>query len=142
MSIRVLIVDDHAGVRKLLRTLLKKAADIEVIGEAQNGREAMSQVNRLKPDVMLLDIEMPGMTGIEVARELKAANSEVCILAISAYNNRQYIHHMLANGAAGYLVKDDVPANLIRAVREIAHGGRGWVVDSRRLFLEAGKNNY
>ncbi len=122
MSIRVLIVDDHAGVRALLRSLLKKASDIEVVGEAQNGIEALALVNRLKPDVMLLDIEMPGMTGIEVARELHARKTDVIILAVSAYNDRQYIFHMLSLGVAGYLVKEDVPKKLIPAIRDLAAG--------------------
>ncbi len=142
MPIQVLIVDDHAGVRRFLQAVLKKAADIEVIGEAQNGREALNLVNRLKPDVMLLDIEMPGMTGLEVARELQARKSKVGVLAISAYNDRSYIRNMLANGAAGYLVKEQVPGNLIQAIRDIANGGRNWIVGARVLYIEAGKSSY
>jgi DNA-binding NarL/FixJ family response regulator len=141
MPIRVLIVDDHAGVRKLLRSLLKKATDIEVIGEAKNGSEAINQVSRLNPDVMLLDIEMPGMSGIEVAKELKARKINVVILAISAYNDRQYIFHMLNTGAAGYLVKDEVPNNLIPAIREVAGGKQGWITTTQRPQLEARKTS-
>lgn len=124
MSIRVLIVDDHAGVRALLRSLLKKAPDIEVVGEAHNGSEALTLVSRLKPDVLLLDIEMPGMTGIEVARELRARKTNVIIIAVSAYNERQYIFHMLSLGVAGYLVKDDVPKNLIPMIRDVIGGNQ------------------
>jgi DNA-binding NarL/FixJ family response regulator len=141
MPIRVLVVDDHDRVRHQLRSLLSRAPDIEVVGEASNGNEALNLIGRLNPDVLLLDIEMPGMNGLEVARELKSRQSRVIILAISAYNDRQYIIRMLDSGAAGYLVKDEVPSNLIIAIREIVQGKRGWLAAERHAYIRAHHSN-
>ncbi len=137
MSIRVLLVDDHAGVRSFFRNLLNKVADIEVVGEAQNGREALQFVQQLKPDVLLLDIEMPGMTGVEVARILRDKQSKASILAVSAYDDRRLILRMLESGASGYLVKDEVPRYLVQAIRDVAQGARGWMAEGRRKQFES-----
>ena len=119
---RVVLADDHPIVRASIRRLLEKADDIEVVGEAGDGIETIRLVEELAPDVLLLDVEMPGMKGFEVARRLQAAGTPVRILALSAYDDKQYILAMLASGATGYLTKAEAPQTIIHAVREAAKG--------------------
>ena len=124
---RVVLADDHAGLRSSIRTILERAPDIAVIGEASDGLQALRLVEALAPDVLLLDMEMPGLKGVEVAQRLKAAGSPVRILALSSYDDKQYILGSLANGALGYLVKEEAPEKIVAAVRGVARGERGWV---------------
>ncbi len=119
---RVVLADDHSIVRASIRRLLEKAGDIEVVGEASDGMETIRLVEELAPDVLLLDVEMPGMKGFEVARRLHAAGASVRILALSAYDDKQYILAMLASGATGYLTKAEAPQTLVHAVREVVGG--------------------
>ena len=128
---RVVLADDHPVVRSGIRNLLEKAAGIEVVGEANGGEEAIRLAESLLPDVLLLDMEMPDLKGVEVAQKLREMGSPVRILALSAYDDRQYILELLSNGAAGYLVKEEVPETIIEAVRGVARGEQGWV--SRRV---------
>jgi DNA-binding NarL/FixJ family response regulator len=128
---KVLLVDDHPIVRTGIRNLLERAAEISVVGEAGDGFEALKLVEELSPDVVLLDMEMPGMNGNEVAIHLKQAGSRVKILALSAHDDKQYIQELLANGASGYLTKEEVPEAIIEAVRGVARGEQGWV--SRKI---------
>jgi DNA-binding NarL/FixJ family response regulator len=124
--IRVVLADDHplfrAGVRQLL-----DAAGVAVVGEAGTGEEALALVHALRPDVLLLDMEMPVMTGVEVARRLHATGEEVRVLALSAYDDEQYVAELLACGAAGYLTKEEVPDRIVSAVRGIARGEGRWL---------------
>jgi DNA-binding NarL/FixJ family response regulator len=110
-----------------MRTLLAKAPDIRVIGEAANGAQALQMVQDLAPDVMLLDMEMPGKSGMEVAQELKREGAVINILALSAHKDREYIEGVLKSGASGYLVKDEAPDAIIDAVRGVARGEQGWI---------------
>jgi DNA-binding NarL/FixJ family response regulator len=126
-TVRVILADDNEIIRAGIRNLLNKAQDIEVVGEAKNGVEAIRLVNTLLPDILLLDIEMPLLNGIEVTQQLKRSESSIPILVLSAYTNREYIREMLANGASGYLIKDEAPDQIVAAVRGIARGERGWV---------------
>lgn len=128
---RVLLVDDHPVVRAGIRNLLERAPDITIVGEASDGEEALQMVEDLSPDVMLLDMEMPGINGSEVAQQLQKAKSPVRILALSAHDDKQYIQELLANGAAGYLIKEEVPEAIVEAVRGVSRGEQGWV--SRRI---------
>jgi DNA-binding NarL/FixJ family response regulator len=129
MGIRVVVADDHAAFRSAVRQWLESAADIEVVGEAENGQEALTLVEEVTPDVLLLDVEMPKMTGIEVARRLSAAASPVPILVLSTYADRHYIEQMLAIGVSGYLTKENAPKALLQAVRNVATGEKGLVVE-------------
>lgn len=124
---RVLIVDDHPVVRTGIRNLLEKAADIQVVAEASSGEEALDMIKELDPDVLLLDMEMPGISGNQVAEELQKEEARVKILALSAHDDKQYIQELLANGASGYLIKEEVPEAIVEAVRGVARGERGWV---------------
>lgn len=130
----VLLVDDHPVVRAGIRQLLEKAPDIVVVGEASNGDEALKMVDNLRPDVLLLDMEMPGLNGSEVAQKLQTSGSPVRILALSAHDDKQYIQELLSNGASGYLVKEEVPEAIVEAVRGVARGEQGWV--SRRVAAQ------
>jgi DNA-binding NarL/FixJ family response regulator len=126
-NVRVVLAEDHPVTRGGIRNLLEKAVDIEVVGEAGDGVEALRLVGELSPDVLLLDMEMPGLKGVEVAQQLKAARSPVRILALSAYDDKQYIQGLLSSGAAGYLIKEEVPETIVEAVRGVARGEQGWV---------------
>jgi len=132
--IRVVLTDDHPVVRSGIRQLLENTSDIVVVGEASDGVEALRLVNELAPDVLLLDMEIPGETGVQVARQLQAAASPVRILALSAYDDEQYIVGSLASGAAGYLTKEEALETIAEAVRGVAHGEEGWL--SRRAAAQ------
>jgi len=124
---RVVVADDHEKIRAGIRALLNNTDDIMVIGEARDGLEALRLVEELRPDILLLDMEMPVMKGNEVATALKEKGSPVRILALSAYDDQQYILSILENGASGYLTKEDVPETLINALRGVAQGQKGWI---------------
>lgn len=132
--IKVLMADDHPLARAGIRKFLEKEADILVVGEASSGDEALQMVEELAPDLLLLDMEMPGMKGLEVARTLKEKQSPTRVLALSTYDNKQFILGLLSSGAAGYLVKEEVPETIIEAVRGVARGEQGWV--SRRIAAQ------
>ena len=107
--------------------MLNRSPDVEVVGEAENGIEALELMKDLDPDILLLDVEMPGIKGYEVARRLRDSGSSARVLALSSYNEKRYILSMLANGAVGYLTKDDASQYLLSAVQEVAAGRRGWI---------------
>jgi DNA-binding NarL/FixJ family response regulator len=132
--IRVILADDHPVVRNGIRHLLEKVVDIEVLGEASTGGEALALVQELKPDILLLDMEMPDLNGREVAAKLQQMGSPVKILALSAYDDPVYIRELLESGAVGYLVKEEAPETIVEAVRGVSHGEQGWV--SRRIAAQ------
>jgi DNA-binding NarL/FixJ family response regulator len=133
-EIRVLLIDDHPIVRSGIRMLLEQAEDILVVAEADRGDDVMQMVRRYTPDVLLLDMEMPGKSGVEVAREIQAAGLPVRILALSAYDDDEYISSLLSNGAAGYLTKEEALHTIVDAVRGVARGEEGWF--SRRAAAQ------
>jgi DNA-binding NarL/FixJ family response regulator len=126
-TIRVLVVDDHPIVRAGICKLLDKAPEIEVVGEAGSGEEALQLVKDLNPDVILLDVEMPGKSGIEVAQQLRREKTNIHILALSAHNSQQYVQGLLESGVSGYLVKEDAQVDIIDALRGVARGEEGWL---------------
>jgi DNA-binding NarL/FixJ family response regulator len=122
---RVVLADDHDVVRQGLRRLLERMPGIEVIGEARDGLSALLSVERLRPDVLLLDIEMPVMDGIEVARRIQASGLSVRILVLSAYDDQEYIRALLDIGVSGYLVKGEAPGKIVEAVHRVVQGEKG-----------------
>lgn len=125
--IQVLVADDHPIVRRGICDLLTMAADIKVVGEASSGQEVLALVPELQPDVLLLDMELPDITGVEVVERLVESGQAVKILGLSSYDDREYISQLLSLGAAGYLIKDEVPESILEAVRGVARGESGWV---------------
>jgi len=120
--IRVLLADDHALVRAGIRALLEQLDDIDVVAEASDGREALELTASHHPDVALLDIAMPEMNGIEVARRIRQKHADVRVLLLSMHSNEEYVSEALASGAAGYVLKDASVAELDLAVRAVARG--------------------
>lgn len=130
-KIRVLLVDDHPVVRGGIRGLIETDDQIQVVGEAASGHEALEMVVELQPDVVLLDMEMPDLSGVEVARRLQDSRSGARVLALSAYDDPQYIRGLLSSGAAGYLTKDEAPEYILEAINGVWRGQDGWL--SRRV---------
>jgi len=122
MSISILIVDDHAIVRQGLRGLLEKEPDMEVTGEAGNGLEAVKLAQELNPDVIIMDVNMPCMNGIEATRRILAANRDIGVLALSLETDRRFIVEVIEAGAKGYVLKDAFLAELAIAIRAVAIG--------------------
>jgi DNA-binding NarL/FixJ family response regulator len=121
-NIRVIIAEDHAVVREGTRQLLERHGDIDVVGEAANGAEAVALVERVTPDVAIVDISMPVMGGIEATQKIKGVRPGTAVLVLTAYDDDQYVFALLAAGAAGYLLKDVPSAEVVRAVRAV-HAG-------------------
>ena len=121
-KIRVVVADDHTIVRKGLCALMSGARRIDVIGEAENGREAMKMVENLKPDVLLMDISMPGLNGIEATRQLKKRFPKLKVVILTMHDNEEYIFETLRAGASGYLVKRSAPDELISAIHAVYQG--------------------
>ncbi|MGH7592752.1 MAG: response regulator [Gemmatimonadales bacterium] len=121
-SIRVAVVDDHAVVREGIRRVLEGEPGVVVVGEGQNGDEALALVQRERPDVLVIDIAMPGQTGIQVAAEVRRLNVATRVLVLSMYNQPEYVLESVKSGARGYLLKDSAPAELRRAVRAVHDG--------------------
>lgn len=115
--ITVLLVDDHARFRHTVHRLLDSEADIRVVGEAANGPEAMSAVERLKPDVLVVDVEMPGFSGLQVTRRVRSSHPEIRIVALSLYDDEQFRDAMRDAGASAFVRKDEPFASLCAAIR-------------------------
>jgi DNA-binding NarL/FixJ family response regulator len=122
MTIRVLVTDDQSMVRAGLRMLLSGEPDIEVVAEAGNGLEAIAEAVRLHPDVVLMDIRMPEVDGIEATRQILAADASARVLVLTTFDLDEYVVQALGAGASGFVLKDDPPEQLIAAVRTVAAG--------------------
>jgi DNA-binding NarL/FixJ family response regulator len=122
MTVRILLADDHTLFRQGLRTMLEKNHDLKVIGEARGGREAVQLAIKLSPHVVVMDISMPDMNGIEAARRIVSRNPAVKILALSMHSNRRFVLEILKTGARGYLLKDCAFEELMTAIRTIMGG--------------------
>ena len=120
--IKLLIVDDHAVVRDGLATMLGRESDFAVVGEAQNGLEAVDKTRELKPDIVLMDLRMPELDGVEAMRRIREENLEVNFLVLTTYDTDEYIFHALEAGAKGYLLKVASREELFQAVRAVYRG--------------------
>ena len=121
-KIKLMLADDHAVVRSGLRMLLDAQPDMEIIAEAESGEEAVTKVQELKPDIVLMDVEMPGMNGIEATRVIKGSVPETAVLALTMYEDDQYFFEMLKAGASGYVPKRAAPDELVNAIRTVSQG--------------------
>jgi len=122
-KIKVVIADDHALFREVIRALLSKYEDLEVTGEAAEGKEAIDQVKKLRPDIVLMDIAMPGLGGLEATLELKKICPDVKILVLTQYANQEYLYRFLKAGVSGYVLKRAAGAELVSAIRSVHQGG-------------------
>jgi DNA-binding NarL/FixJ family response regulator len=136
MPIRILIADDHSVVRKGIRTLLEDETDVEIVGEAADGDEAIDLIPSLRPDVLLLDITMPRMSGIEVLQVVRQQFPKVRTLMFSMHNNPDYILKTVQLGAAGYLLKDTDRDEILRAVRTIVGGDLYYPPQAASLIIK------
>jgi DNA-binding NarL/FixJ family response regulator len=122
VSIRVLLADDQALVRAGFRALLERADDIEVVGEAADGEQAVARTAELRPDLVLMDVRMPDLDGLAATRAIKQAFPEVCVVIVTMYENADYMFEALKAGAAGYVLKDATQAQLVGAIRQVLRG--------------------
>ncbi|MFC2091500.1 response regulator [Elusimicrobiota bacterium] len=124
MTIRVFLADDHAVIRDGICAMLEAEKDIEVLGTADNGREAVSQANKLNPDVIVMDIAMPEMNGIEAARRIQKSDPSIRIIILSMHDSSEYVFQALKAGAKGYLLKESAGKEVIKAIRTVYSGRR------------------
>jgi Response regulator containing a CheY-like receiver domain and an HTH DNA-binding domain len=122
MKIRILLADDHTILRAGLRMMLNAQPDMDVIGEAQDGRQALQEVQRLQPDVVLMDITMPDMNGIEATKQIKRIQPDVKILVLTMHEHDEYVFQALRAGASGYMLKEALDTELITAIHVIKSG--------------------
>lgn len=142
MSIRILLADDHRIVRQGLRSLLEEQPDMEVVAETEDGLTTVRLARKLSPDVVIMDITMPGLNGIVAARHIVAEVPNVKVIALSMHSDKRFVMEMLDTGAAGYLLKDCAFEELTRAIRAVVAGGKylspeitGVVIDTYRHHL-------
>ena len=121
-AIKVLLAEDHTIVRKGIRALLDAVTDIEVVGEAENGREAVEKVGQLLPDVVLMDNTMPTLNGLEATRQIKKQFPEIMVLILTMHTDEEYIFQFLQAGASGYLIKKTAPKELVSAIKAVHRG--------------------
>ncbi len=121
-KIRILVADDHAIVRAGIRLILDSQTDMEVIGEAQDGKEAIARVRELQPDIVLMDITMPGINGIEATRHIRRESPSSQVIALTIHENEAYFYQILQAGALGYVLKGATPSDLISAIRAVRQG--------------------
>ena len=122
MIIKILLADDHGIIREGLRSLLEKQPDIEVIGEAQDGRKAVALAQELLPDIVIIDISMPNLNGIDATRQIMSVCPDVKVIALSIHSNRRFIAKMLKAGAKGYILKDSLFEELSHAIKTVNSG--------------------
>jgi DNA-binding NarL/FixJ family response regulator len=126
MSIKILIVDDHEILRAGVKLIIDQTDDMEIVGQACDGHEGIELARKLKPDVVLMDISMPGLNGIEATKEIVSENPDIKILALSAYCNRRFVKDMLNAGVSGYALKDAMADELVYAIKSV-HAGRRYL---------------
>jgi two-component system response regulator NreC len=136
MPIRILLADDHEVVRDGVRALLEKQVDMSVVGEAADGREAAQLAEELRPDVVIMDIGMPNLNGIDATRRILAAHPDVAILILSMHQDESYVLRSLKAGAKGYLLKDSLRGDVLEAIRAVATGRSFLTRKIRRMMQE------
>jgi DNA-binding NarL/FixJ family response regulator len=141
-KISILLAEDHVVVRQGLRSLLSAEPDIEVIGEADNGRQAVRMAQELRPDVVVMDIAMPMLNGLEATCQIVGDGIPTKVLILSSYADDEYVHQLTEAGASGYLVKQEAASELIKAVREIAKGNAYFSPSILRRLLELYRESY
>jgi len=130
MAIKILIADDQKKIRKVLRDLIEREKNMEVIGEAEDGQTVIRMSEKLKPDIVLMDIVMPGLSGLEATRQIKKKFPQIKIIAFSIFSDKALIREMLQSGASGYLLKEDMADEWLKAVKTVR---RGKIYFSQRL---------
>jgi two-component system response regulator NreC len=133
-KIRLLLVDDHEIVRAGLRMLFAAESDMEIVGEAGSGDEAVAAVNTLQPDVVIMDVSMPGISGVEATRRIKQAHPDTVVLVLTMHEDEEYFFEMLNAGASGYIPKRAAPDDLVSAIR-VVHEGNVFLHASLAKFL-------
>ncbi len=123
MNIKILIADDHALFREGIKAVLSAYSDLQVVGEAADGQEAIEEAKRLQPDIVLMDIAMPGLGGLEATLELKKLFPKLKILVLTQYDNREYLYRFLKAGVSGYVLKRAAGTELVNAIRAVHRGG-------------------
>ena len=122
MQINILLIDDHAILRKGLKLILGKQEDFLVVGEADDGETGIDLIRELEPDVIIMDISMPGLNGIEATKRIAAEFPDTKVIALSIHSEKKYVEDMLKAGAAGYILKESVPEDLVRGIRAVMSG--------------------
>ncbi len=122
MTIHVLLADDHPALRFGLRVLLEQSSEIKVVGEAGDGKQALAEIEKLRPDVVILDCELPGLDGASVAHAIRQRGWSTRVLALSAHSDERHVRGMIDAGAAGYLLKEEAPGVIVAAVQAAAKG--------------------
>ncbi len=137
MPIRIVIADDHALLRQGIKNVLSLEPDFDVVGEAADGSEAIYKVESLKPDILLLDVNMPRLNGLEVTKQLKVTNAPVRVIILTMHDDESYVLEVIKSGAVGYLLKDIEPGMLVKAIR-IVFEGQSFIYPTlaQRLFGE------
>lgn len=134
MTIRVYLVDDHALVRTGMKMILSGETDIEVVGEAETGEDALREIRQLQPDVVLCDLHLPGVSGMEVTERIVRGHRSTRVVIVSVLEDGPLPKRLLEAGAAGYIGKGCDAQELLRAVRDVAGGRRSWAPASRRIW--------
>ncbi len=143
-NIRVFLADDHPPLRVGLRVLLEQSPDIQVIGESGDGHDALAQIESLRPDVAVIDCQLPGLEGIEVAAEIKRRGVPTRVLALSSFADERYVRGMLEADAIGYLLKEEAPERIVEAVHAAARGEEWFSAKISKLIADwsQGKHPY
>lgn len=141
-TITVLLADDHTVVRQGIRSLLSAEPDIEVVGEAANGRQAVQMARQLRPDIVVMDIAMPQLNGLEATRQIVGEGIPTRLLILSSYADDEYVHQLTEAGASGYLIKQTAANDLIKAVREVAKGNAYFSPSILKRLLEFYRESY
>jgi len=137
MGIRLLIADDHKIMREGLKSLVGKEPDITVVGEAETGKTTVSMAQKLSPNIVVMDIAMPDLNGIEATRKIVKTNPNVKVVALSAHADQHFIREMMTAGASAYILKDTAYEELVRAIREVMKGKKYLSSDIARGVLDA-----